>query len=164
MKHNPRPPTILNGLIAGFAGGIAWVIAMIIFFGPAQGILSNPIYQSEKFLMVMSKLDPLPRTVTSPWILIVGLLTIGMVYGLVYHFIRDAFRGKIWWKKGYQYGIVIWALMVPWFEFYLPWNVMHEPLMLALIEMALWMATLAIVGMAIARVYEWRNPEIESAP
>ena len=29
--------------------------------------------------------------------------------------------------------------MVPWFEFYLPWNVMREPAPLVLLEMACWL-------------------------
>jgi len=52
--------------------------------------------------------------------------------------------------------MVAWALMVPWFEFYLPWNVMHEPVLLVLLEMILWMGVLLIVGIVIAQVYEWR--------
>lgn len=45
--------------------------------------------------------------------------------------------------------------MVPWFEFYLPWNMMHEPAPLVLLEMALWLGVLVVAGLAIAGVYEW---------
>jgi len=47
--------------------------------------------------------------------------------------------------------------MVPWFEFYLPWNVMHEPLLPVLLEMIHWLGVLLSVGFAIAGVYEWKQ-------
>jgi hypothetical protein len=59
---------------------------------------------------------------------------------------------------------VAWVLMVPWFEFYLPWNVMHEPIMLVILEMVLWLCVHLIVGIVIAGVYEWRNAEEMAYP
>lgn len=129
---------------------------MMLLFGPAQAILAAPAYQSEKFLIIFGQLEPLPRTSTAPWILAAGLFAMGLVYGVVYHFVRGAFAGKPWWTRGLRFGAVAWALMVPWFEFYLPWNVMHEPFALVLLEMALWLGVLLIVGITIAAVYEWR--------
>jgi hypothetical protein len=157
MISTTKPPTLLRAIIAGLAGGLVWISTMILFFGPAQAILANPEYQSQKFLSVMGQLDPLPYTTGAWWILPLGLLTIGVLYGIVYHFIRKAFLGKPWWKKGLQFGLITWVLMVPWFEFYLPWNVMHEPVMLVAFEMVLWLGVLLMVGITIAIVYEWRN-------
>lgn len=159
MIQADKSPTMVRALIAGFAGGVAWIAAMILFFGPAQAILANPDFQSHKFLFVVGQMEPLPYTAGSWWILPLGLLAIGVLYGVVYHFVRRAFPGKPWWKKGIQFGLVAWALMVPWFEFYLPWNVMHEPLMLVILEMLLWLSVLLVVGIAIAGTYEWRNAE-----
>lgn len=159
MIPTTKSPTLIRALSAGFAGGIAWIGGMVLFFGPAQSILANPDFQSQKFLFVVEQLEPLPHTAGAWWILPIGLLAIGMLYGIVYHFVRKAFPGKPWWKKGVQFGLVAWALMVPWFEFYLPWNVMHEPAMLVVFEIVLWMGVLLIVGIAIAGVYEWRVDE-----
>lgn len=159
MNNSPhiKSPAFLRAILAGLAGGFAWIFSMIIFFGPAQLILANPEYQSQKFLFVMGQLEPLPYSAEVWWILPVGLLVIGVLYGIVYHFIRSAFHGKPWWKKGLLFGLVAWALMVPWFEFYLPWNVMHEPVLLVAFEMVLWLAVMLSVGVAIASVYEKRN-------
>jgi len=129
---------------------------MTLLFGPAQMILANPDYQSQKFLSVVGQLEPLPRATGTWWILPVGLLALGVIYGVVYHFVRKAFSEKPWWNKGLRFGSVAWALMVPWFEFYLPWNVMREPALLVLLEMILWLGVLLAVGIAIAGVYEWR--------
>jgi hypothetical protein len=163
MNPNTQSPTLLRAAIAGLAGGMAWILSMMLFFGPAQTILANPEYQSQKFLTVMGELEPLPYTAEAWWILPAGLLATGILYGIVYHFIRRAFDGNPWWKKGVGFGLTAWALMVPWFEFYLPWNVMHEPFLLVMLEMALWLAVLLITGITIARVYEGRD-EKQPAP
>lgn len=129
---------------------------MAVFFGPAQAVLADPDRQSTKFLAVMGQMEPLPRVVAAPWILLAGLIGIACIYGAVYHFIRRAFGHRRWWRKGFGFGAVAWALMVPWFEFYLPWNALHEPVPLVLLEGILWLAVLLTVGLAIAGSYEWK--------
>lgn len=147
-------PSFLRALGAGLAGGVAWLAGLILFFGPAQALLSDPGLQSPKFLYVMRELEPLPHVAGAPWVLPVGVLAIGVLYGSVYRFVRRAFPGRPWWSKGLRFGAVAWALMVPWFEFYLPWNVMREPIPLVILEMVLWLGVLLIVGLAIAGVSE----------
>lgn len=159
MIPTTKSPTLVRALSAGFAGGLAWIGATMLFFGPAQTILANPDYQSQKFLFVLGQLEPLPHTAGAWWILPIGLLAIGVLYGIVYHFVRSAFPGKPWWKKGIGFGLVAWGLMVPWFEFYLPWNVMHEPIILVVFEMVLWLGVILIVGITTAGVYEWGDVE-----
>ncbi|MDX1547579.1 MAG: hypothetical protein R3247_11355 [Rhodothermales bacterium] len=156
MTTNPQAAGVLRTLGAGIAGGLAWIGAMLLLFGPAQTLLANPAYQSEKFLFVVGELEPLPRAAGAWWILVVGLLALGMLYGVVYRVVRPAFAGRPWWRRGVGFGAVAWALMVPWFEFYLPWNVMHEPALLVLLEGVLWLGVMLLVGLAIAGVYEWR--------
>jgi hypothetical protein len=160
MIPTNKSKNLLRAMIAGLAGGLAWICALLLTFGPAQAILANPEYQSQKFLYVMGQLEPLPHSAGAGWILPAGLLVMGVIYGIVYHFIRRSFPEKSWWKKGLGFGLVAWALMVPWFEFYLPWNVMHEPVLLVVLEMVLWLVVLLIVGTAIASVYEWRNNKV----
>ena len=140
-------------LIAGLAGGAAWLVAMTVCFLPAQALLANPAYQSAKFLAVFGEVEPLPRVSTAPWILPAALIAIGCVHACVYAWIREGLGSGIW-TRGVRFGVVAWALMAPWFEFYLPWNVMHEPAALVLLELALWAVTLVVVGVAIANVYE----------
>ena len=142
----------VRGAVAGLAGGVAWIGGMLLFFGPAQAILANPEVQSAKFLAVFSTIEPLPHMVGKPWIVAVGLLVIGMVHGLVYAGIGPHLPGSTL-RRGTTFGLVAWALMVPWFEFYLPWNVMHEPFALLLLEAVCWFLVLQGVGLAIAFVY-----------
>jgi hypothetical protein len=154
MENLNRPPTLLRAAASGLAGGVTWLVAMTLFFGPAQMILANPQFQSDKFLYVVTQLEPLPRAATAWWILPAGVLLIAMLHGIAYHFVRGAFSGLPGWGKGVRFGLVVWMLMVPWFLFYLPWNVMHEPFLLVMLEMVLWLAVLLCAGLAISLVYE----------
>lgn len=157
MTDTTRTPTLLRATAAGLAGGLAWIVGLMVFFGPAQAILANPAFQSQKFLYVMGQLEPLPRTAEVWWLLPVVLLAIGILYGIAYHFVRRAFPDSPWWSKGLKFGLLVWVIMVPWFEFYLPWNVMHEPFMLVMLEMALWLAVMLTVGITVAFAYEGRS-------
>ncbi len=140
----------VRGLIAGIAGGAAWFIGILLFFGPAQIILTNPDLQSAKMLVVFTE-EPLPRASEAPWILIAGLFTIGALWGMVYVYLIPAFKGS-WWKRGLRFGAIGWILMVPWFQFYLPWNVLLEPALLVLLEMTCWSGVLLLTGLTIAGV------------
>ena len=139
----------LRVVVSGLVGGIAWIAGMIFFFGPAQHILADPRLQSAKFIAVMGEIEPLPRMAGSLWIIVVGLLMIGVIYGIVFSFIGPLFSGNSL-LKGIKFGLISWALMVPWFEFYLPWNVMHEPALLVLLEIMCWAVVMLLVGMSIS--------------
>lgn len=136
-------------IASGLVGGIAWIAGMMLFFGPAQSILADRQLQSAKFIAVMEQIEPLPRMAGNVWIIVVGLLVIGMIYGIVFSFIGPRFSGGSF-QKGIKFGLTSWALMVPWFEFYLPWNVMHEPALLVLLEVLCWALVLLLVGISIS--------------
>lgn len=143
-------PTPLRGLIAGIAGGLAWFLGIMIVFTPAQAILADPNRQSAKFLAVFTT-DPLPRMSEAPWLVPVALLAIGMLWGLMYAWVTGDWR-RSWWQRGLRFGVLGWALMVPWFEFYLPFNVLWEPVPLVIVEMVCWFLVLLGVGLTIAGV------------
>lgn len=142
---------VLAAIVAGIAGGVAWVAGLFLFFIPAQTVLANPAYQSAKFLAVMSTIQPLPRVAAAPWVIPAGAIAIGIIHALVYSRIRGAFGGGAV-RRGSRFGLVAWALMAPWFEFYLPWNVMREPLPLVLLEAVCWLTVLLAAGVVTALV------------
>lgn len=142
---------LLRITISGILGGIAWLLGMIIFFGPAQKILGDPQFQSAKFKTVMEQIEPLPRMKGNLWIIVVGLIIIGIIYSVVFSFVGPKLSGTNF-KKGIQFGLISWALMVPWFEFYLPWNVMHEPFLLVLLEVFCWFLVMLLVGITLSLV------------
>ncbi len=137
--------------IAGLAGGVAWFLGILVIFGPAQAVLTDPNLQSAKMIAAFRTEPMAPRIYGAPWLVGAGFLGIGVLWGWVYAWIAASWPGP-WWKRGLRFGVVGWALMVPWLEFYLPWNVLLEPATLVALEMVCWMGVLLGVGLAIAGV------------
>ena len=123
---------------------------LLLFFGPAQVLLTNPDLQSPKFLAAFTA-EPAPLASEAPSLLVAGVLAIGALWGLVYSALSGGWGGA-WWRRGLRFAAVSWALMVPWFEFYLPWNVMREPVLLVVLDMICWAGVLLGVGVTIAGV------------
>lgn len=143
-----RLRSFLQVLLGGLAGAVAWWAGLLLVFGPAQALLADPSLQSAKFLAAFME-PPLPRMARNPEILAVGLLLIALIHAAVYATLRPKLNGGVW-RRGATFGLIAWALMVPWFEFYLPWNVMLEPWPLVLLEVACWLAVMLAVGASIA--------------
>jgi len=142
------PRRAVRIVASGFAAAIAWYAGIVVFFGPAQALLADPERQSPKFLAAFTE-EPLPRMADTPAVLPLGLLLIGLVHAVSYAWLAPRLTGSTL-RRGASFGVLAWALMVPWFEFYLPWNVMREPLGLALLEAACWLLVLLGVGVAVA--------------
>ncbi len=134
-------------LLSALAAAIAWFAGIVLFFGPLQGVLANPELQSGKMLGAFTGSPP-PRASETPWILVPGLAAIGLGVALAYRLVRAAFHGSRW-ARGRSYGLVLWLAGIPWFEFYLPFNVLREPLPLATLEALCWLLTLQLVGHAV---------------
>jgi hypothetical protein len=88
-----------------------------------------------------------------PAVLPIGLLVVGLAHALAYRWAGRRLPEPTW-RRGLAFGALAWALMVPWFEFYLPWNVMREPLPLVLLEAACWFLVLLGVGVVTAVVHD----------
>jgi hypothetical protein len=140
----------LRLLIAGLAAAVAWLAGLQVFFGPAQRILTDPGLQSPKFLAAFAR-EPFPR-MAEAWVLPAGLLVIGLIHATAYAWLAPRLDGPPW-RRGLAFGALAWALMVPWFEFYLPWNVMREPFPLVMLEAACWAGVLLLVGLATGLAY-----------
>lgn len=143
----------LRNLLTVLLTGFIWFGAFYLFFiwSGAQNILANPAYQSSKFLRVFMEIEPLPRVARDPWLVLKGLFIIGIGVGLVFVWITPSFKGN-WLQKGLKFGLIHWMLMVPWFEFYLPYNVMNEPLSLVLFEAVLWLGTTLTLGLVLGAI------------
>ena len=150
MTQTPRV-SIFRLLGACAAGGIAWSVAFFGLFDPAQSILGDPRLQSAKMTAIF-EMNPPPRIATDPWLLPVAFLVVGSIHALVFACIRRGLpEGRI--AAGAAFGIVAWALFTPWFEFYIPWNLMIEPTALVLLEMGIWLGIMLAVGLAISLAY-----------
>jgi hypothetical protein len=139
--------------LSGLVGGIVWWLGMVIIFGSVQFILADPIVQSAKFNAVFQTLAPLPRSSTNPWIVPLGLMAFALIDAWIYSIIRSAFGPTIL-KRGAFFGLILFLVMTPWFEFYLPWNVMWEPAPLVALEVLCWFGVMQLVGQAIAQIQD----------
>ena len=137
--------------------GIVWYLGVLLFFvfSGMQGILANPDYQSQKFLDSFIN-EPLPRASENPLLVPIGLIIIGIFAGLVFYFLNDKLN-YTWFKKGLIFGLIHWALMIPWFEFYLPYNVMLEPFLLVLLESFLWLCVTLLIGIYLSFVFNFKT-------
>ncbi len=142
---------LLRIVATGTAAAIAWGAGLMVVFGPVQSILANPSIQSAKFLSAFSS-PPLPRVAERPEVLPLGLLLIGLIYACTFEWLGARLGGALI-RRGLVFGLIAWALMVPWFEFYLPYNVMREPLPLALLEVLCWLVVLVGVGVVTSVVH-----------
>lgn len=147
--------TWIRGLLAGAAGGIAWFAGIMVVFGIVQGILTDPTLQSAKFIAAFAE-PPLPRQAEWPGLLPIGLLVIGALVGLAYHLLAAGGAGSRW-RRGSRFGFAAWLIAMPWFEFYLPFNVMREPPALVALELVCWFVVFQAVGVTIALVYHGRS-------
>ena len=138
-------------LRAGVAGAIAWWAGLMLIFGAAQSVLANPAFQSAK-LNAVYELPPLPRIAVDPWLLPAGIFVVALIHATVFAFLRPALPDRLV-RRGLAFGAVAWALLVPWFEFYLPWNLFLEPSALVLLEMLCWAGVLMLVGLAISLAF-----------
>lgn len=144
-------PTWLRATIAGAAGGVAWRLGLRWIFGPAQSFLADPARQSAKMLGAFAPGTDAPRMYADPRIVWVAIISISIVWGWWYVWLSRPWRTS-WWIRGLRFGALAWTLMVPWFEFYLPWNVLREPAPLVALELACWAGVMLCVGLAIAAV------------
>jgi hypothetical protein len=136
---------------ASIAGAFAWWVGMQLLFGPAQALLADERFQSPKMTAIFM-MEPAPRIVTDPWLLPLGFFITALFQAVTFAFVRPALpRGIV--TRGLAFGAVAWALFTPWFEFYLPWNLMLEPTLLVAFEMLIWLALLLLVGLAISLAY-----------
>ena len=151
----------LRAAAALLLGGLIWYACFALFFiySGAQSVLASPDYQSSKFLKVFLEVEPLPRVVESPWLLYAGIYMVSTASICVFLFLGKKLRGP-WWKKGLRFALINWALSIPWFEFYLPYNVMHEPFLLVLLEGVLWLCTLVVFSITISFIVYFRKKRL----
>ncbi|MDX1583718.1 MAG: hypothetical protein R3338_08985 [Thermoanaerobaculia bacterium] len=154
-----RSRQIIRVVAATAAAAVAWGIGLVLIFGPAQRILADPALQSPKFIEVFTQPPP-PRIADEPALLGIILLVVGLAQAIAYAWLEPKLSGRFY-RNGSSFGLLSWALMVPWFELYLPWNVMREPLPLVILESICWLVVLQIVGISVAGVYGIRGFEAE---
>ena len=137
---------------------LMWRACLNIFFlyTGAQSILANPKYQDQKMLDIFFKMQPPARDAQNSWLLLEGFFVTGLFMAIALNLINSKLSGH-WLRKGLILGCTAWMLVIPWFEFYLPYNLMREPLLLVLFECVLWFGVMLLIGISASFTLNFRT-------
>ncbi|MBD3293597.1 MAG: hypothetical protein GF393_11790 [Armatimonadia bacterium] len=149
-------------VLAGLAGGAAANVAMFLTFRllgmglDGGGILLDPAVQSEKLIAVWTQIEPLPRIVTQPVLMGLGVLAFGVLHAYIYLGISAD------WPKGLtpralRFGGVLFAMVYLFWEFFTPFNMFGEPVWLVALELAFWAVVAFAEAFALVAVVEGRT-------
>jgi hypothetical protein len=149
-------PSIRRTLLAGLAGGVAFVLGTLVTFAQLagsrrgeQGLLFDPDTQSPKVIAVWKQLEPLPRVIETPAVIIGGMIAFGIAYALLYRSVASAWPVGIH-ARAWRLALVIWLAGV-FSEFMGPFNVLHQPLPLSVVAWGFW----AVSAVAEAYTLVW---------
>ncbi|MFZ5522792.1 MAG: hypothetical protein ACOY9D_01740 [Pseudomonadota bacterium] len=135
---------IVAGWLGGFAGN-AFLGA--IFSSPwIKNVLYDPAWQSRLFLAITPQRDIA--------VSVVGLVVLSGLHGLFFHLFRSCIPGQSTFRKGLFWGLVIWATYWLFQEWFIYITLLHEPVALALVELAILLIGSLIEGVVIALVVE----------
>jgi hypothetical protein len=140
MRH---PITIWRTLLAGLAGGIAFIGGTLVTFRllggsrqGAEGLLFDPDTQHPKVIAVWKEIEPLPRILETPAIIVGGMILFGIGYAFVYRSIAPAWPAGLH-SRAWRLGLIVWLGAV-FAEFIGPFNTLHQPLQLSALAWAMW--------------------------
>lgn len=142
--HTTRTtPSITRTVVAGLAGGVAFILGNVLTFGllggarrGQQGLLFDPDTQSPKVITVWKVLRPLPRIIDTPALILVGLLMFGIGYAVLFRVIATAWPPGVH-QRALRLALIVW-LATAFSEFMGPFNVLHEPAALATLGLGFW--------------------------
>ena len=140
MRHTI---SIRRTLAAGLAGGLAFILGTFVTFRlfggsqrGAEGLLFDPDTQSPKVIAVWKEMEPLPRIMESPQIILAGMLLFGIGYAFLYRSIARAWAEGLN-NRAWRLALIVWIGTV-FAEFMGPFNVLHQPLKLSVLAWAFW--------------------------
>jgi hypothetical protein len=152
---DPRP-SIWRTLAAGLAGGVAFALGTFLTFAQLggsrrgeEGLLFDPDTQSQKVIAVWKQLEPLPRVIESPAVILGGMVVFGIAYAFVYRSVAAAWPVGIH-ARAWRLALLVWLATV-FSEFIGPFNVLHQPLSLSVVAWGFW--AVSAVAEAYTLVY-----------
>jgi hypothetical protein len=152
-------------LLAGVAGGVALNLSTLLTFRVlgfgwnGGGVLLDPALQSPKLIAVWTELQPLPKVYAEPVPIVLGLLGFGILHAVVYRSIAPAWPNGLL-PRASRFAGVLLALGFGFWEFFTPYNLFGEPLLLVGIELVSWAIVATTESLAIAFVVESGRPEV----
>jgi len=149
----------LTGVVGGLTFGVVNVLTFGLFSGsrPGQtGLLFDPSTQSAKVIAVWKQIQPLPVLVTQPWIITFGLVLLGIIYAWIYASVEKAWPRK---ARTHVWRLTAITFVAPvFFEMMGPFNLLHEPSHLQLIELAFWIVACFAQSLVIVMMHRRKVP------
>lgn len=153
---------MLRTFLAGCAGGIATNVAMLLTFRligfgwNGDGFLITSGIQSTKLIAVWTQLAPLPLVVVNPAPIVIGLVLFGIVHAFIYRWLAAG------WPTGataraLRFGALTFVMVFLFWEFFTPFNLFGEPLVLVAMELIFWAVIALAEAFAIAAIMEGSN-------
>lgn len=134
---------IFRTVAGGVAGGLVFVLGTFVTFAQlggsrrgARGLLFDPATQHPKVIAVWKEIEPLPRVIESPLVILIGLVVFGIGFAFVYRSVSPAWPDGLG-RRAVRLGLIVWLTTV-FAEFMGPFNVLHQPLYLSVLAWALW--------------------------
>jgi hypothetical protein len=152
--------SLTRSLLAGLAGGAALNLSMLLTFRAIglgwhdNGILLNSTLQSAKLIAVWKVITPIPRVVTHPVAMGLGVLAFAVGHAALYGWLAPAWpAGMV--ARAWRMALLVWFLSFAFFEFFTPFNMFGEPLPLLAIELSFWVIVALAESLVLAAVFEW---------
>lgn len=146
-------------LLAGVAGGVGLNLSLVLTFRivgfgwNGGGILLESSLQSAKLVAVWTELEPLPKVYADPVPVLVGLLGFGIVHAVVYRSVAPAWpAGTV--PRATRFAGLLFGVGFAFWEFFTPFNLFGEPLLLVGLELGLWAVVAATEAISIVVVSE----------
>jgi hypothetical protein len=109
---------------AGLAGGAATNLALVVTFrllGFGSGLLLDPRWQSPKLIAVWTRMEPLPRVVDAPLLIVLGLLGFSLFHAWLYAQLARHWPSGLW-PRTWRLAGLVFILSYAFFEFFTPFN------------------------------------------
>jgi hypothetical protein len=151
--------TMWRTLVAGLAGGVAFALGTFVTFRQlggsrqgAEGVLFDPDTQSPKVIEVWKEMEPLPRILETPALILGGMLLFGIGYAFVYRSIAPAWPIGVH-RRAWRLALIVWLATV-FAEFMGPFNVLHQPFGISVIAWGFWAVCSAAEAYAVVYVLD----------
>lgn len=144
---------VARTVLAGLAGGAAFLLTNAILFGLADPILFDPNLQSAKLVAVWMELEPRPLMATNMGLMATILVLLAVGRSFIYRWIAGAWPPGIA-ARAVRYALLVWFLSYLFLEISTALNLLREPLPLLLLELLIQGLVVLAEGFVVATVHE----------